>query len=149
MAIGLLEDNCKWINYLTEAYIFAVGAQLWSLFIIALLYGPITELLALWDRFKQFIYKDLLYFLIQQPNIPPAVGDDDNNIHFDYSLYLIHQILADQQKTLIDYCLPQFQRQWGVIAEGNNPLLTAKLQQYDYIEEERQFTKLHQQLNAD
>ena len=49
----------------------------------------------------------------------------------------------------MDYGLPQFQHQWGVIAKYNNLLLAAKLQQYDYIEEEQQFTKLHQQLNTD
>ncbi len=37
----------------------------------------------------------------------------------------------------IDYNLPQFQRQWGIIAEGSNPLLITKLLQYDCIEEER------------
>ena len=50
---------------------------------------------------------------------------------------------------LVDYSLPQFQYQWGVITEGNNLLLTAELQQYDPIEEECQFTKLCQQLNTD
>ena len=49
----------------------------------------------------------------------------------------------DQQKTLIDYCLPQFQYQWGIITEESNPLLTAKLQQYNYVEEKQQFTKLY------
>ena len=33
--------------------------------------------------------------------------------------------------------------------EGNNPLFTAKLQQYNPIEEEYQFTKLYWQLNTD
>ena len=50
---------------------------------------------------------------------------------------------------LTDYSLPQFQHQQGVITEGNNLLLTAKLQQYNPIEEEYQSTKLYQQLNTD
>ena len=100
------------------------------------------------DRFKQSICDDLPRFLARQPNAPPTVAEDDN-AYLDYGLYLIHQILADHQKTLADYGLPQFQHQWGVIAEGSNPLLTAELQQYDRIEEGRQFTELRQQLNAD
>ena len=47
VALGLLEDNYKWINCLTEAAVFAVGAQLRSLFVTALLYSPIIELVAL------------------------------------------------------------------------------------------------------
>ena len=43
----------------------------------------------------------------------------------------------------MDYGLPQFQHQWGVIAEYNNLLLAVELQQYNYIEEEQQFTKLY------
>ena len=147
MALGLLEDDYKWINYFTEAAVFATGAQLRSLFVTALVYGPVAEPVALWDRFKQSICDDLPRFLARQPNAP-AVGED-NDASLDYGLYLIHRMLADHQKTLTDYGLPQFQHQWAVIAEGNNPLLAAELQQYDPIEEERQFTELRQQLNAD
>ena len=43
VALGLLEDDREWIDCLTEAAVFAVGAQLRSLFVTALLYGPITE----------------------------------------------------------------------------------------------------------
>jgi len=50
---------------------------------------------------------------------------------------------VDQQKMLMDYSLPQFQHQWGIITEGSNPLLAAELQQYDLMEEEHQFTELH------
>ena len=85
-------------------------------------------------------------FLARQPNAP-IVGED-NNTYLNYSLYLIYQMLADYQKILIDYSLPQFQHQWAVIAEGSNLLLIAKLLQYNPIEEGYQFTKLYQQLNA-
>ena len=142
IAIGLLEDDYKQINCLIEACIFTAGTQLYSLFVTTLLYSPVAELVALWDRFKQSICDNLSHFLAQQPNVPFTVSKDDN-AHLNYSLYLIYQILADQQKTLTDYGLPQFQHQWGVIAERGNPLLAAELQQYDCIEEEQQFTELH------
>ena len=47
MALGLLEDDYKWINCLIETVVFAVGAQLHSLFVIALLYGSVAELITL------------------------------------------------------------------------------------------------------
>ena len=47
MALGLLEDDREWIDCFTEAAVFAVGAQLRSLFATALLYGPIAEPLIL------------------------------------------------------------------------------------------------------
>ena len=148
VALGLLEDDREWIDCFTEAAVFAVGAQLRSLFATALLYGPVAEPVILWDRFKQSICDDLPRFLARQPNVPPTAAAADD-AYLDYGLYLIHRILADQQKTLADYGLPQFQHQWGILAEGTNPLLAAELQQYDPIEEERQFTDLRQQLNAD
>ena len=43
MALGLLEDNYKWINYFIEAAVFAISAQLHSLFITALIYSLIIE----------------------------------------------------------------------------------------------------------
>ena len=63
MALGLLNNNYKWVNYLTKAAVFIISAQLHSLFVTALIYGPIAELVILWDCFKQFIYNNLLYFL--------------------------------------------------------------------------------------
>ena len=89
VAIGLLEDDYEWINCLIEAFVFAIKAQLCSLFVTALFYSPVVEPVALWDHFKQFIYNDLSHFLAQQPNVPPMVSKD-NNVHFDYSLYLIY-----------------------------------------------------------
>ena len=47
MALGLLEDNYKWINCLIKATVFTISAQLRSLFVTALLYGPIAELVTL------------------------------------------------------------------------------------------------------
>ena len=47
MALGLLKNNYKWVNYLTEAAVFTIGAQLCSLFITVLLYSPIAELVVL------------------------------------------------------------------------------------------------------
>jgi len=89
VALGLLEDDREWIDCLTEAAVFAVGAQLRSLFVTALLYGPVAEPVTLWDRFKQSICDDLPRFLAHQPNAPPTVGEDDN-AYLDYGLYLIH-----------------------------------------------------------
>lgn len=142
VALGLLEDDREWIDCLTEASVFASGAQLRSLFVTALVYGMVAEPAALWDRFKQAICDDLPHVLARQDDAP-ADGED---VHLDYGLYLIDKMLTDQLKTLADYGLPRFQHQWSV-AEGN-PLLAAELR-YDHTEEGRLFTELRQQLNAD
>ena len=94
IALELLEDNYKQINYLIEACIVTASAQLLFLFITALLYSPIAEPVILQDCFKRFIYNNLPHFLACQPNTPPTVTKDDNT-YFNYSLYLIYQILAD------------------------------------------------------
>ena len=94
IALKLLEDNYKWINYLIEAVIFTINTQLCSLFITVLLYSPVTEPVVLQNRFKWSIYNNLPRFLACQPNTPPTVTKD-NNAYFNYSLYLIYQILAD------------------------------------------------------
>ena len=126
VALGLLEDNYKWINYFTEAAVFTISAQLRSLFITALVYGPIAEQVALQDRFKQSICDNLPRFLARQPNTP--IVSKDNDAYLNYGLYLIYQMLADYQKILIDYSLPQFQYQWAIISKGSNQLLIAELQ---------------------
>ena len=63
MALGLLENNYEWINCFTKAFVFATRTQLRSLFVTALLYNLVAKPVALWDRFKQFIYNDLFHFL--------------------------------------------------------------------------------------
>ena len=63
VALGLLEDNCKWIDYLIETAVFAINTQLHSLFVIVLVYSPVAEPVTLWDCFKQSICNNLPYFL--------------------------------------------------------------------------------------
>ena len=47
VAIGLLKNDCEWINCLTKASVFAIRAQLCFLFVTALLYSPVVEPIAL------------------------------------------------------------------------------------------------------
>ena len=104
IALGLLEDDCKWINCFTEASIFAGGPQLRSLFASALVYGPVADPPALWERFAPNICDDLPRLLAQRDDVP-----DQDNIHLDYGLFLLQRILADHGKSLTDYSLPLFQ----------------------------------------
>ena len=59
VALGLLEDDHEWIDCLTEAAVFATGAKLRSIFLLALLYGPVAGASCFMDRFKQSICDDL------------------------------------------------------------------------------------------
>ena len=47
VALGLLNDDREWIDYLTEASVFAGGPQLRTLFVTALVHGPVADPAAL------------------------------------------------------------------------------------------------------
>ena len=48
-ALGLLEDDCEWIDCFIEVVRYTTGIALWTLFMTVLIYGIITNLLALWN----------------------------------------------------------------------------------------------------
>ena len=73
VALGLLEDDREWIDCLTEASVFATGSQLRTLFVTALVYGPVADPRALWDRFATSICDDLPRLLARRDDLPPSV----------------------------------------------------------------------------
>ena len=132
VALGLLEDDREWIDCLTEASIFAGGPQLRVLFVTALVYGPITDPAALWNRFTASICDDLPRLLARRDDLSAAELSPD--LYLDYGLFLLAGILADHGRTLADYGLPSFQHPWARV--DANPLLAAELR-YEPIEELR------------
>jgi hypothetical protein len=110
--------------------VFAGGPQLRALFVTALVYGPVADPAALWERFAASICDDLARLLARRDDLP-ASGPD---LHLDYGLFLLDGILTDHGRTLADYGLPSFQHAWAR-AEGN-PLLAAELR-YEPTEELR------------
>lgn len=59
VAMGLLEDDREWFYAFEEAIDFAVGYRLRVLFVIALVFGSVTDPCSLWDAFKDRICGDL------------------------------------------------------------------------------------------
>src|SRR5271156_5955857 len=143
VALGLLDDDREWIDCLTEASVFA-GAQLRALFVMVLVYGPVADPPALWDRFAASICDDLPRVLARRDDLPDSVDQPD--LHLDYGLFLLAGILADHGRTLADYGLPSFQHPWAR-AEAN-PLLAAELR-YEPAEELRSRDEMYDQLNPD
>ena len=121
---------------------FAGGPQLRTLFVTALVHGPVADPAALWDRFKASIYDDLPHLLARRDDLSTAGPD----LYLDYGLYLLAGILADHSRSLTDYGLPTYQHAWAR-AEGN-PLLTAELR-YEPTEEHRLRDEMYAQLNPD
>jgi len=74
VTLGLLEDDREWIDCLTEAFVVAAGPQLRALFVTALVYGPIADPAALWDRFAANICDDLPCLLARRDDLPATEG---------------------------------------------------------------------------
>ena len=77
----------------TESITYATKLQLCWLFVIALIFGGISNPMALWTQFEENICDNLNYQLQQRQIILPARLTD---LHLDYKLYLISQALSDQ-----------------------------------------------------
>ena len=90
---------------------FAAGPQLRPLFVTALVYGPIADPAALWDRFAANICDDLPRLLARRDDLPATEARPD--LHLDYGLFLLAGILADHGRTLADYSVPSFQYPWA------------------------------------
>ena len=144
VALGLLDDDREWIDYLTEASVFTAGPQLRTLFVTALVYGSVADPRALWDRFAASIYDDLPRLLARRDDLPPGI--DHSDLHLDYGLFLLAGILADHSRTLAEYGLPSFQHSWARV--DANPLLAAELR-YEPTKELRLRDELYDQLNTD
>ena len=103
VALGLLEDDREWIACFEEAAVFTAGRQLRTLFVTALLYGPVVDLSALWTRFRDHICDDLPRVLSRRADLPSR----ESNAYLDYSLFLVSGLLADQGKSAAaDFQLP-------------------------------------------
>ena len=103
LALGLLDDDQEWVTCFTESITYATGSQLHWLFVIALIFGGISNPMALWTQFQENICDDLNHQLQQRQITLPASLTDP---HLDYRLYLISQALSDQSQSLTDFNLP-------------------------------------------
>lgn len=142
LAKGLLEDDQEWVDCFAEAVLFSSGVALRTLFTTALLFGQVGDPLALWIRFREHLCDDLPHRLRQRDDVPDGLVDP----HYDYGLFLIHEVLADSSKTLADFNLPPYTHDWN--RNAGNPLIAAQLQ-YDVDEERTLAEERRIQLNVD
>ena len=63
---------------------------------ISLVYGGITDAIAIWDKFADHFCNNLFHQLRDWPNIPK----DLTNPNHDYGLYLLSELLKESGKTL-------------------------------------------------
>ncbi|RJE24685.1 hypothetical protein PHISCL_03000 [Aspergillus sclerotialis] len=111
VAMGLLEDDREWFYTFEEAIDLAVGYRLRVLFVIALVFGSVTDPYSLWDAFKDRICGDLereLQNPVHWPNASEFIGRD-----IDYGLFLISRLLTDYGKSLSDFLLPEPTGPWA------------------------------------
>ena len=130
IAHDLLEDDEEWARCFDDTALFSSGRSLQILFTTALLFGDITDPLALWKCFSASICDVLLYTLERNNTLRVAQALHDAEI--DYGLYLISFFLAEAGQAIRDYELPNYTNNWGG-SEGNG-LIAAELD-YDSIEE--------------
>ena len=130
IAYGLLEDDEEWGRCFEEAAQFSSGKSMRTLVVIALLFGEVTNLLNLWERFCTSICYYLTYAL--EHNEALRVPDSLHDADFDDGLYLISLILADSGKILQDFELPNYVNDWSRTA--GNELIATELN-YDQIEQ--------------
>lgn len=116
-ALGLLEDDKEWVRCFKEASVFSTGHALRALFVMALLYGDLTNAAAFWLQFANKICDNLPYQLRYRTDFPI----DLQSPHLDWGLFLFQQKLSDMGKSLKDFHLPLPQFQWE--SHNTNPLL--------------------------
>jgi hypothetical protein len=92
-ARGLLEDDGEWQLCLSEASHTQSGARLRQLFATMLLFCELTSPEKLWEEFREHICNDLHIRII---NPTPKRT-------YDYSLFLINQILSDSGYSLLNF----------------------------------------------
>lgn len=110
-ARGLLKDDHEWHHAFEESVGSAIGAQLRTLFVVALTSGTLNDPPCLWEEFKCRICSDLEHYEIRRMDNPPDIEDR----HIDYGLFIIARMLAEhgERETLDRYGLPLWTAAWG------------------------------------
>jgi hypothetical protein len=115
VARGLAEDDHEWYRCFDEAILFTTGCGLRTLFLTGLRQQMIADPLEIWRRYHESLCDDLQHRLLTTPVSFPLVFV---NPHYDYGLWLIAQGLADQQRSLTDFSLPENTFDWSDIDQS-------------------------------
>jgi hypothetical protein len=144
-AMGLLEDDQEWLRTFEEAAHFRTGTYLRSLFTIALLHGSVTDPPALWAQFKHTICDDLPHRLSRLEDWPDSASQRSTRID-DYGLFLISKILAEANRTLSEFGLPEPETDWQPIFATVDQAAAEETSREEYQETA---IKMRQSLNDD
>ena len=131
IALGLLQDDSCWVQCFEEARVFASGTKLRDMFVLALMYGPVTDPGALWEQFRDDICDDLEHALRRlgfTDEITPSV-------YHSYGIFLLERQLNDHGSTVRNFPglpAPEMNR-WSALT--SNGLLAAELG-YDPMEQD-------------
>ncbi|CAG8714005.1 13024_t:CDS:2, partial [Acaulospora morrowiae] len=109
LALGLLEDDEEWIQYLEEAAVMCSGFQLRLLFAVILIHCTPTQPQDLWLRFRVNLCDDLLYRLSNEH----AIREPTESQIFDFGLFLLDNILHDFNQHLGMFSsMPLWEHNW-------------------------------------
>ncbi|XP_071688411.1 uncharacterized protein [Rutidosis leptorrhynchoides] len=105
-ASGLINDDREWTEAITEARLWASGAQLWDLFVTILLFCNVTKPLNLWVANWEALAEDILHKKRKLYNFPDLTLSEAQLRN--YCLLEIQSILNKNGKSLGDFPdLPQ------------------------------------------
>lgn len=132
---GLLENDGEWEECLREACDIRSGFSLRQLFSTLLLFSDPHYPGRLWKEFRHSICDDVPMQLHKL-----GIAQTDEEMVYDYGLYLLNQILQDSGKSLADFPgMPKPEYDWMSIT--TNRLITEQL---DFNpEEERKLADSH------
>ena len=83
VALGLLQDDRKWIQCFEEAILFATGGILHTLFATAIIYEGVVNAAEIWHRFKLHLCDDPPWRLQRMAIDLPDLTESP---HLDYGL---------------------------------------------------------------
>ncbi|CEP11525.1 hypothetical protein [Parasitella parasitica] len=119
LLLHLIDDDQEWFHCFNEAITFSSGSSLRELFITALTFGQVVELVLLWEQFRNSICDDLHHKLQQQfPDSTKYTIVDESLFHngsssLDYGLFLIDNKLKESGNSLHEFNLPTYQNNWN------------------------------------
>jgi hypothetical protein len=109
-ALGLLRHDGDWWTALRETAAYASGRRVRTLFVYALVFAAVGDPAKLWDDFQGALSDDL------SPTIRRFDRDlDTPEWRQDYARFLIHLELRQHGRSLADFHLPRYLRQWDML----------------------------------
>lgn len=108
-----MEHDGEWISAFQEGALFCRGFALCQLFTIALCHETISNPLVLWEQFRDSFCDDVSQLLASgRVPVPPDAQEGQEDIQYDYGLFLLDKQLQEYGKFLIDFDLPSSQLHW-------------------------------------